>query len=307
MSPSAPPCRRSRGAAPGSMRRARPRRGSWRRFSPSSLVESRCGVPSPERRSALGAGKVARPHPAEPAALSVERAAPGDQGLVMLCVRVTPALRKRLKLASAASGRSIQAIATDALERLCMQADVREACGRIARRGGRLGVFTRKPLFANFLGSNVGWIRSHPHSVQRDADLERSRRHACSWDRRRSCFTARPVRVGGRRRRSPGRSCRASRGRRQPARGQECSAPPMNGRGGSTAATWPTPTITSGKSSHPATRTRVGDRRAHHAQQARGVLRPPVTQRGRSARRDQCASRVLVCRSRWGTRLGSTM
>lgn len=42
----------------------------------------------------------------------------------MLCVRVTPALRKRLKLASAASGRSIQAIVTAALERVCKQADV---------------------------------------------------------------------------------------------------------------------------------------------------------------------------------------
>lgn len=79
---------------------------------------------SPERRPALGAGKMARPHPAEPAVLSAERAAPRDEDLVMLCVRVSPALRKRLKLASAASGRSIQALTTDALERVCMQADV---------------------------------------------------------------------------------------------------------------------------------------------------------------------------------------
>ena len=80
-------------------------------------------MPSPERRSALGGGKVARPHPAEPLSPG-ERAGPVDEGLVMLCVRVTPALRKRLKLASAASGRSIQALATDALESVCMQADV---------------------------------------------------------------------------------------------------------------------------------------------------------------------------------------
>lgn len=78
---------------------------------------------SPKRRPGLGAGKVARPHPAEPAPRPApRRAAPGNEGLVMLCVRVTPTLRKRLKLASAASGRSIQALATDALESVCKQA-----------------------------------------------------------------------------------------------------------------------------------------------------------------------------------------
>jgi len=81
-------------------------------------------VSSPDRRSAFGSGKVARPHPAVPARRSVERAASSEEGLVMLCVRVTPALRKRLKLASVASGRSIQALATEALERVCMQADM---------------------------------------------------------------------------------------------------------------------------------------------------------------------------------------
>lgn len=81
-------------------------------------------MPSPERRPALGGGKVARPHPAEPPPHSAARPAPGDEGLVMLCVRVTPALRKRLKLASAASSRSIQALATEALEAVCMHAHV---------------------------------------------------------------------------------------------------------------------------------------------------------------------------------------
>jgi predicted HicB family RNase H-like nuclease len=42
----------------------------------------------------------------------------------MLCVRVTPMLRRRVKLAAAVSGRSIQAIATDALEQACRQCDM---------------------------------------------------------------------------------------------------------------------------------------------------------------------------------------
>jgi hypothetical protein len=42
----------------------------------------------------------------------------------MLCVRVTAVLRRRVKLAAAVSGRSIQAIATDALEQACRQCDM---------------------------------------------------------------------------------------------------------------------------------------------------------------------------------------
>lgn len=42
----------------------------------------------------------------------------------MLCVRVTPALRKRLKVVSAASGHPIQALVTDALEGVCRQHDM---------------------------------------------------------------------------------------------------------------------------------------------------------------------------------------
>lgn len=83
-------------------------------------------MPSGERRPVLGASKVARPHPAAPASrdLPIARAAPVDEGLVMLCVRVTPSLRRRLKCASATSGRSIQALATEALETACMHSDV---------------------------------------------------------------------------------------------------------------------------------------------------------------------------------------
>jgi predicted HicB family RNase H-like nuclease len=52
-----------------------------------------------------------------------ERAS-GEQGLVMLCVRVSPSLRRRLKLAAASSGRPVQALATDAFEAICRQHDM---------------------------------------------------------------------------------------------------------------------------------------------------------------------------------------
>jgi hypothetical protein len=39
----------------------------------------------------------------------------------MLCVRVSPSLRRRLKLAAASSGRPVQALATDAFEAICRQ------------------------------------------------------------------------------------------------------------------------------------------------------------------------------------------
>lgn len=82
---------------------------------------------SGERRLALDPGKAARLHPAEPAPRELPlapRIAASEEGLVMLCVRVTPSLRRRLKLASATSGRSIQALATEAFETACMHADV---------------------------------------------------------------------------------------------------------------------------------------------------------------------------------------
>lgn len=51
-------------------------------------------------------------------------AAQADGGLVMLCVRVPPALRRRLKLVSATSGRPIQALVGDALSVVCKQHDM---------------------------------------------------------------------------------------------------------------------------------------------------------------------------------------
>ena len=83
-----------------------------------------------ERRTALDGGKVARRHPAEPLGppetpTPKPRDSPeSDEGLVMLCVRVTPLLRRRLKLVSATSGRPIQALVGDALDVVCKQHDV---------------------------------------------------------------------------------------------------------------------------------------------------------------------------------------
>jgi hypothetical protein len=51
-------------------------------------------------------------------------AAGSNEGLVMLCVRVTPALRRRLKLVSAMSGQPLQALVGDALEAVCKQHDM---------------------------------------------------------------------------------------------------------------------------------------------------------------------------------------
>jgi predicted DNA-binding protein len=42
----------------------------------------------------------------------------------MLCVRVPPSLRRRLKLVAVQTGRPIQALATEALERVCTQHDM---------------------------------------------------------------------------------------------------------------------------------------------------------------------------------------
>jgi hypothetical protein len=87
-----------------------------------------------EPRVGLGARKPHRPHPASPKAVDDrEPRSPGvgpvqgagrEEGLVMLCVRVAPSLRRRIKLAAATSGRPIQALATDALEALCRHHDV---------------------------------------------------------------------------------------------------------------------------------------------------------------------------------------
>jgi hypothetical protein len=87
-----------------------------------------------ELRAGLGARKPHRPHPASPEAVDdrIQRAseAPsaqqggGEVTLVMLCVRVAPSLRRRLKLAAASSGCSVQALAADALEAICRQHDM---------------------------------------------------------------------------------------------------------------------------------------------------------------------------------------
>jgi hypothetical protein len=45
-------------------------------------------------------------------------------GRVMLCVRVPASLRKRIKLASIQSGRSVQELATEALEAECQRRGV---------------------------------------------------------------------------------------------------------------------------------------------------------------------------------------
>ena len=42
----------------------------------------------------------------------------------MLCVRVTPSLRRRLKLVAASSGRPVQALAGEALDAVCRQHDM---------------------------------------------------------------------------------------------------------------------------------------------------------------------------------------
>lgn len=100
---------------------------AWRAVSPSSRSGSRCVVPS-EPRAGLPARKLRRPHPASPEAVGdravadVARRAtpvgpPAEADLVMLCVRVPPSLRRRLKLVAVANGRPIQALATEALVR----------------------------------------------------------------------------------------------------------------------------------------------------------------------------------------------
>lgn len=71
-----------------------------------------------ERRPGLPPGKLARPHPAEPAPPDTSAR---EEGLVMLCVRVHPSLRRRLKLASATSGRPLQTLASEAFERVCRE------------------------------------------------------------------------------------------------------------------------------------------------------------------------------------------
>ena len=87
----------------------------------------------PEPRAALIGRKSRRPHPAspdaaldrrEPAAARASDTAVEDQELVMLCVRVSAPLRRRLKLVAASSGRPVQALAAEALDAVCRQYDM---------------------------------------------------------------------------------------------------------------------------------------------------------------------------------------
>ena len=86
-----------------------------------------------ERRPGLGARKERRPHPASPAetaARNTSRALAGSDGLgtpklgdehVMLCVRVPPLLRRRVKLAAVQSGQPVQKLVAEALEAQCQR------------------------------------------------------------------------------------------------------------------------------------------------------------------------------------------
>jgi hypothetical protein len=89
----------------------------------------------PEQRAGLSGHKPRRPHPASPGAaadryeLAAARASDAppsvqDRELVMLCVRVTPSLRRRLKLVAVSSGRPVQALAAEALDAACRQHDM---------------------------------------------------------------------------------------------------------------------------------------------------------------------------------------
>jgi len=83
---------------------------------------------SGEPREALAGTTPRRPHPASPdAAVNAREAVAASGGssaadrLVMLCVRVPASLRRRVKLASIQSGRSVQEFATEVLEAECQR------------------------------------------------------------------------------------------------------------------------------------------------------------------------------------------
>jgi len=88
---------------------------------------------SAEPRPALGARKQRRPHPASPppdgtAGPHTDVPAPNGANVgertVMLCVRVPMSLRKRVKRAALESGRPVQELVGEALERECRRAGV---------------------------------------------------------------------------------------------------------------------------------------------------------------------------------------
>ena len=83
-------------------------------------------------RPALSEEKPRRLHPASPLAVSTRTSSdpsssssPGATDRpVMLCVRVPKSLRKRVKLAALESGRPVQELVGEALERECRRAGV---------------------------------------------------------------------------------------------------------------------------------------------------------------------------------------
>jgi predicted HicB family RNase H-like nuclease len=85
-----------------------------------------------EPRPALSGGKPRRLHPASPLAASTgtssdpssSSSAEASDRPVMLCVRVPKSLRKRVKLAALESGRPVQELVGEALERECRRAGV---------------------------------------------------------------------------------------------------------------------------------------------------------------------------------------
>jgi hypothetical protein len=80
----------------------------------------------PDSRPALVGRKPARLHPAAPPAHAPVGVGPGveEGALVMFCVRVPASLRRRVKLAAVADGRTIQQLAVDALDEVCRQHEV---------------------------------------------------------------------------------------------------------------------------------------------------------------------------------------
>jgi hypothetical protein len=82
----------------------------------------------PDSRAGLVGRKPARLHPAAPLAHAPVGVAPGrpveEGALVMFCVRVPAALRRRVKLAAVADGRTIQQLAVEALDEVCRQREV---------------------------------------------------------------------------------------------------------------------------------------------------------------------------------------
>jgi hypothetical protein len=91
-------------------------------------------VPAREPRTGLGARKDPRPHPAAPVPAAADAAGEsgrvtatnrrGDGELVMLCVRVPRSLRRRVKIAAAQSGTSVQALGITALLAECRRRGV---------------------------------------------------------------------------------------------------------------------------------------------------------------------------------------